>query len=145
MSSTIQQYFTSGDLHMIRRVLDNAGLHDRADERSRLARRVAGRFLIGCFQQGISTEMELRFELFHHLYQDTSERVRMGEVADLQAWENEGGAVVSAARPNVRPGLRLVAGQTSDVRRIMLGFPAFMLSHASSGADDNIPRMLMAA
>ncbi|CAN7538117.1 hypothetical protein [Rhizobium sp. LjRoot254] len=144
LSSTIQQHFTLDDLNMLRRVLDNAGLHDRHGETSHSARLAASRFLIGCFKQGISTEMELRFELFHHLYQDMSERVRAGELADIKAWENEGGALASEARPTRQP-MRLVSSHATVVRRIMLGFPAFSPSDNSSGADDAIPQMLTMA
>jgi hypothetical protein len=142
MSSTFQQHFTPDDLNMIRRVLDNAGLHDRPGEATHHARLSASLFLITCFQQGISTELALREELHHHLYQDTSEPVRAGEPADVQGWENEGGAV--AAEPQTMPllNLRLVAGQTPDVRRIMLGFPDFMLSYVSAGPEGDVPRML---
>jgi hypothetical protein len=145
MSSTNQQHFTSDDLDMLRRVLDNADLHDRPSEIPHPVRSAASRFLITRFQQGNTSEIELRFELFHHLYQDTSERARAGEHAEFQVWENEGGAVVSEAHPNHQPSLRLVAGQTSTVRRIMLGFPAFTLSHDFSGADDDIPRVVLMA
>lgn len=63
MSSMTQQYLSSDDLRMLKRVLDNAGLHDQFDEYSRLIRMVAGRHLIASFQLGIASEMELNFEL----------------------------------------------------------------------------------
>ncbi|MBX9458069.1 MAG: hypothetical protein KL863_19725 [Rhizobium sp.] len=98
MSSTTRQYFTSDDLNMLRRILDDAGLVDRDGETSRRSRSVASRFLIACFQQGVATEMELRSELFHHLYQDLTEPVRAGEITDFPSWENEGGAFGTRAR-----------------------------------------------
>lgn len=105
MSSTIQQYFTPDNLNMLRRALDDAGCHYKANG------------------------------FFHHLYQDMSERARAREFADFEAWENEGGALAKS-RPNRQPSLRLVSGQATIVRRIMLGFPAFSLSNRSLGAED---------
>lgn len=145
MSSTTQQYFTPDDLNMLGRVLDNAGLQDGPGEASRPARLAASRFLIERFQQGISAEMELGSELFHHLYQDMSERVRGGELAEVQTWENEGGAMAPEARPIRQPSVRLVNSQVTIVRRIMLGFPAFSPGDGSSSVDDHIPQMLMMA
>lgn len=145
MSSTIQQHFAPDDLNMLRRVLDNAGLHDRPGEASLVARLAASRFLIGCFQQGISTEMALRFELFHHLHQDMSERVQARELADIKAWENEGGAPASEARATRQPRMRRISGRTTIVRRIMLGFSAFSPSDDSPGADHAIPQKLTMA
>ena len=113
MSSTTRQYFTSEDLNMLRRVMDNAGLFGRPDEPSQLARSAASRFLIACFQQGIATETELRFELFHHLHQDMSEPVRAAEIFDFQAWENEGGAFGPLARANLDAGFRWPGGRVS--------------------------------
>lgn len=95
MSSATQQYLTPNDLNMLRRVLDDSGLYDGLDDAAHLARLTASRLLIGCFQQGISMEMERRLELFNHLYQDMSERVRAEELAGVQMWKNEAGALAS--------------------------------------------------
>lgn len=138
MSSTFQQYFTSDDLSMIRRVLDNAGLHDRLGEATHQARPSASRFLITCFQRGISTELALREELYHHLYQDMSEPARAGENGDVHDWETEGGAV--SVEPQIT--LQLVARQTFDIRGIRSGFTAFIASHVSVGLQDDIPPTL---
>lgn len=141
MSSTFQQYLTSDDLNMIRRVLDNAGLHDRSGKVAHQARVTGSRFLITRFQLGISTELALREKLYHHLYQDMSEPVQAGENAGVHDWENEGGAV--AAEPQTTPRLRLqhVASQAPNVRRIVLGFPAFIVSHVSDGPQSDVPRI----
>jgi hypothetical protein len=141
MSSTFQQYLTSDDLNIIRRVLDNAGLHDRFGEVAHQARVTASRFLITCFQRGISTELALREELYH-LYQDMSEPVRAGENAEIHDWEIEGSAV--SVEPRIR--LQLVASQTTDIRGIRSGFTAFIASHVSIGLQDDIlPTLPMAA
>ena len=142
MSSTFQQHFTPDDLNMIRRVLDNAGLHDRPGHATHQARPSASRFLIKCFQRGVSTELALRDELYHHLYQDMSEPVRACENADVKGWENEGGAVEAEPQTTHLRNLRLVAGQTPDIRRIKLGFPDFILSYVSAGSEGDVPRML---
>ena len=144
MSSTTQQHFTRDDLNMLRRVLENAGFHDRPGEASHLARLSASRFHFGCFQQGISTKMELRFELFHHLYQDMSERAR-AELAIIQTWENEGGAVASDTMPHRQPLMRLVGSQATTIRCITLGFPVFIASDHSPSATNAIPQMSMMA
>lgn len=138
MSSTFQQHFTSDNLNMIRRVLDYAGLHDRLGEATHQARPSASRFLITCFQGGISTELALREELYHHLYQDMSEPVRAGENADIHGWENEGGA--ASVEPRIT--LQLVASQATDVRGVRSGFPAFIANRVSVGLQDDIPPTL---
>lgn len=142
MSSTFQQHFTPDDLNMIRRVLDNAGIHHRPGEATHQDRPSASRFLITCFQQGISTELALREELHHHLYQDTSEPVRAGENADVKGWENEDGAMAAELQKTPLINRRLVAGQTLDVRRITLSYPDFTLSYASAGLEGEVPRIL---
>jgi hypothetical protein len=143
LSSTIQQHFTLDNLNMLRRVLDNAGLHDGPDA-ARLARLSASRFLIECFQHGISTETDLKSELLNHLHQDMSERARAAEFADAQTWENEGDALASEVKLS-RHSVQLDSNQATIARRIILGFPVFGLSRSSIRADDDIPQMLTTA
>lgn len=147
MSSMKQQYFAADDLRMLKRVLDHAGLYDRPDDSSRLARLIGARHLIACFQQRSAKEMELKLELHRHLHQDLAQRSVATELVDLQLWDNECSATEVDKSGVDLFKLRLVHSHSRLVQRVMLGFPAFSPGYHSpgTGEDFKAPQMLMMA
>ena len=85
MSST---YLTSHDLNMIVRLLDEVRMTGRLAENDIIAERL----LIRRFEKGTYDERRLRIILKRHIFNYPN------NAKEQNAWENEGGAIVTPAK-----------------------------------------------
>jgi hypothetical protein len=130
MSSVVpQQHFSSLNLQMLGRVLDTAGVFD-IDTAWHLERRMRyGRFVIGVFQEGMTSEAELantltgQFEVLHA--SSIRSAKDQSQSTDIERWENEGGSPV---RPRGSGpylfGKRIEPDGTWTIHHVFTGVPA---------------------
>lgn len=122
MSSTLtQQYLTSLNLKMLKRVLDTTGLFDVDSAWHREKRQDAARYLITAFQDGIHSEAALAALLMHRIEVLFSPSSPISITDPLQndderRWENEGGGMAFRHRPT-RNLINLIKLGTKSGRR----------------------------
>ncbi|MGO4625135.1 hypothetical protein AB4Z34_35035 [Ensifer sp. 2YAB10] len=99
MSSTLtQQYLTSLNIKMLKRVLDTTGLFDVDSAWHREKRRDAARYLITAFQDGVHSEAALSASLMRQIkvFSSPSSPISIADPLqkeDERRWENEGGSM----------------------------------------------------
>ena len=89
MSSAEQHPLIPSDHAMLDGVLRRAGFHQHVDLDDQESLRLAAVFLIGRFQAGVTTADALLCELQGRSGQRTPRQI---ETANLEQWENDGGA-----------------------------------------------------
>lgn len=89
MSSAQRHPLAPSDLAMLDSVLRRAGFHQRVDLDDQESLRLAATFLVRRFQAGITVADTLLAELQNR---DGPRTPRQIETANLEQWENEGGA-----------------------------------------------------
>ena len=105
MSSTLtQQYLTSLNIKMLKRVLDTTGLFDVDNAWHREKRQDAARYLITAFQDGVHSEAALSASLMRQIkvFSSPSSPISITDPLqndDERRWENEGGSMAFRHRP----------------------------------------------
>ena len=89
MSSAHRHSLAPSDLAMLDGVLRRAGFHQRVEIDDQENLRLAAVFLVGRFQAGVTTAETLLAELQSRNGLRTPRQV---ETANLERWENDGGA-----------------------------------------------------
>jgi hypothetical protein len=96
MSSTLtQQYLTSLNIKMLKRVLDTTGLFDVDSAWHREKRQDAARYLITAFQDGVHSEAALSASLMRQIkvFSSPISIADPLQKEDERRWENEGGSM----------------------------------------------------
>ncbi|MBK5568833.1 hypothetical protein AB4Z34_24865 [Ensifer sp. 2YAB10] len=106
MSSARQHSLAPSDLAMLDSVLRRAGFHQRVEIDDHESLRLAALFLVGRFQAGVIAADTLLAELQSRNGLRTPRQI---ETANLEQWENDGGAPQRASAITRYTGARRVS------------------------------------